>query len=136
MKQRLHRKTPFVRIDNRPRDRATGEFAEKFSNAKCALVGYLTGKGLTSRRISKILNDGTKPSTIRKMWNYWKLPALKIEGRGMEEICVPFSSRERESICSAAESLNITPETFIRRVAYFVARDNMYDAVIDEREVD
>ena len=47
-------------------------------------------------------------------------------------MAVPFSAREREGICRAAAQHKITPETFIQKVAYYAARDDMYKAVVDE----
>ncbi len=131
--KRQHRRTPFVKLRKSSRTRNNIGFDEQFSNTKSAIIGYLTGKGFTSIRIAKLLDDGTKAATIRKMWERWNLPTNHTAGRSMEAISVPMAARERELVCKSAEKIGITPEEFIRKVAYYTARDDMFNAVVDDR---
>ncbi len=129
------RRTPFIKMPDKRPGEGTG-LPERWSNSKAALVGYLTGKAITSPRIAAILNDGTDPKTIRKMWKYWRLPTPAGKSRHTETFIVSFDGRQREGICASAKALGIEPEEFIRRVAYYASHDNLYQNIVDDRPLD
>jgi hypothetical protein len=37
------------------------------------MVGYLTGRGFTSKKIAEVVGDGTIPETVRGVWRRWGL---------------------------------------------------------------
>ena len=104
-----------------------------WSNAKCALVGYLTGRGYTSTEIEQILHDGTSSATVRGQWRRWGLPLPEVNGHRCSIIPVPLTVGPRTKLAKQAKKLGITPDEFLRRIIVCVVDDDLYRAVVDDR---
>lgn len=105
----------------------------RWSNAKCALVGYLTGRGYTSREIEKILNDGTSKDTVRGQWRRWGLPLPEQNGQRVAVMPVALASGPRNKLSQRAKKVGIAPDEFLRRIIVCVLDDDLYQAVVDDR---
>jgi len=107
-----------------------GGLRQKWPNSKVATIGFWVGKGRSSREIAELLNDGTLAGTIRRLGYRWNLPR---HGRAqkMVHLSVPASYRQRGVINRRAKHLGLTPERFILDVAFRVAQDDLYHAVMD-----
>lgn len=104
---------------------------EKWTNAKAAIIGYYVGKGMVSTRIARTLDDGTSSQDIRQMCASWRLPTINGQRR-IETIAVPFTARQRETIFKSAEAIGIPVETYIQNISYLAAKDDLYNAIVDE----
>ncbi|MBZ9678242.1 hypothetical protein [Mesorhizobium sp. ES1-1] len=104
-----------------------------WSNAKCALVGYLTGRGYTSREIERILNDGTSKDTVRGQWRRWGLPLPEQNGQRVAVMPVALASGPRNKLSQRAKKVGIAPDEFLRRIIVCVLDDDLYQAVVDDR---
>lgn len=109
-------------------------FRESWSNAKSALVGYLTGQGNTSTAIATQLNDGTSPDTIRRMWSLWQLSGDQSSGRYSAAIPIPLTAQQRRRLMELADGEDLDPIEFLRKIAVIVIQDkhDLYKAIIDE----
>lgn len=122
-----------VKRHSSERYRATQLIVERWTNAKSALVAYLTGKGHTSVQIAEMLNDGTRPETIRRMWKLWELPLDSTGGRHRATVPVPLFAHERVALAILAKKVGVSPEEFLRRISICVISDDLYGAVTDGR---
>ncbi len=107
------------------RIRGQNLIVEKWTNAKCAFIGYRTGQGWTSVAIAKELNDGTSPETIRHLWKIWQLPYNGAEAL----VAVPLSVSSRALLIKRAEKEGLSPETWCRLILEFAAKDDMFKAI-------
>lgn len=107
-----------------------GGLRQRWPNSKVALIGFWVGKGRSSREIAELLNDGTLAGTIRRLGYRWNLPR---HGRAQKHVhvSVPMAYIQRGVINRRAKRLGLEPEAFIRNVAFRVAQDDLYHAVMD-----
>lgn len=104
-----------------------------WSNAKCAHVAYLTGRGYLSHEIEKILNDGTIAATIRGQWRRWGLPIPEKGGKRCYILPVVLTLGTRTKLSARARKVGISPDEWIRRVLLSAIDDDLYVAVTDGR---
>lgn len=104
-----------------------------WSNAKCALVGYLTGRGYTSGEIARILHDGTSKDTVRGQWRRWSLPLPEVAGQRVSVLPVALGRGPRHKLTKRARQVGIAPDEFLRRIIVCVLDDDLYQAVVDDR---
>jgi len=122
-----------VKRHSSERYRGAQLLVERWTNAKSALVAYLTGKGHTSVQIAEMLGDGTRPETIRRMWKLWALPVDSTGGRHRATVPVPLFAHERVALAIHAKKIGVSPEEFLRRISVCVISDSLYHAVTDGR---
>jgi hypothetical protein len=135
MTDRQYRKKPFLRASTRRMLRQTRHLKHsQWPSEKAALLGYLTGKGMTGPAIADEMGEGVSRQLVNKLQRFWKLPTMHGAGRQMETIPVPMSARQRSMIADAADYQGISVEDFIKRVTYYAAKDNMYEAIVDDRD--
>jgi|GEM_PF-7054439 len=106
---------------------------KKWSSRKIGQIAFWTGRGRSSKEIAEILGDGTHPATIRAVWYRWRLPR-RSRAQKSAFITFPLSYNERLVIHRRAKRLNVTPEDFIRRTAFYAAKDDLYAAIMDGRK--
>ncbi|MER9125424.1 hypothetical protein NKH81_20415 [Mesorhizobium sp. M0959] len=104
-----------------------------WSNAKCAYIGYLTGRGYTSGEIERILRDGTSKDTIRGQWRRWGLPLPEVKGQRCSIMPVALGFGPRTKLTKRAKQVGIAPDEFLRRIILSVLDDDLYQAVVDDR---
>jgi len=104
-----------------------------WSNAKCAYVGYLTGRGYSSREIERILRDGTSKDTVRGQWRRWGLPLPEMNGQRVSVLPVALPFGPRTKLSQSAKQVGIAPDEFLRRIIVCVLDDDLYRAVVDDR---
>jgi hypothetical protein len=102
-----------------------------WSNEKAALVGYMAGRGDTSREIAAALADGTSRETVRGMWRRWGLPIPIKGGRRCFILPTAMDIQTRAILTIRAEAAGVSPTEFIERVLKCVVRDDLYNAVVD-----
>ncbi len=110
--------------------KAKGGAREKWPNSKVATIGFWMGRGRSSREIAELLADGTLDGTIRGLCSRWNLPRHGRAHRAVH-VSVPMSCAQRDVINRRAKRLGMAPEAFIQRVAFRVAQDDLYTAVMD-----
>ncbi|ATU91762.1 hypothetical protein [Phyllobacterium zundukense] len=113
------------------RYRGSKLLVERWTNAKAAHVAFLTGKGVPSTEIARILNDGVHPATIRAMWRRWRLPMAPTGGRHPAAVPINLYADERGLLAKRAKKLDVTPEEYLRRIAVCAISDDLYAAVTD-----
>ncbi|AWC22222.1 hypothetical protein CO731_01678 [Aminobacter sp. MSH1] len=113
------------------RYRAPQLFAEKWTNAKAGLIGFMTGQGRTSTDIVEHLNDGTDSATVRALWKKWGLPIDKTGGRRRGHVPVSLTVQQRMILTKRAKGVGIQPEEYLRRIASCAIEDDLYAAVTD-----
>lgn len=106
--------------------RSRGSFLEKWTNAKAALIGFYTGRGLSSHMIARALGDGTSAATVRRQWRLWGIGKMRHES-----LEIPLSATDRAAIAKRAEAAKLPIEKWCQNVLRYVAKDDMYDAVVD-----
>jgi hypothetical protein len=104
---------------------------ERWTNAKAAHVAFLTGKGVPSTEIAKVLNDGVRAETIRAMWRRWRLPMSSTGGRHPSTVPINLYAHERALLTKRAKQLGLAPEEYLRRIAVCAISDDLYAAVTD-----
>ena len=105
-------------------------FLEQWTNAKAALIGFLTGRGYSSIAIAETLDDGTSSATIRLMQRKWSLHSAGFSGDEVT-ISVPFTSRQRANLAARAAQNGLSIEEYCRRllVCASMPRDR-YDDIV------
>jgi hypothetical protein len=89
-------------------------FVERWSNRTAFLVGFLTGRGYSAPQIADVLDDGTVPGTITKMWEYWSVNGV----RDSDEVAirVPLTSMQRSHLFNRAQQHGLSVEEYARRL--------------------
>ncbi|MHA6687717.1 hypothetical protein [Mesorhizobium sp. A556] len=106
---------------------------DRWTSAKAAYIGYLTGRGYTSVDIAKIMNDGTSKETVRGQWRRWGLPRAEIDGTRCTIVPVPLFTGTRKRLSKCAAKVGCAPDEFLRRIIVSVVEDDLYVAVTDGR---
>jgi hypothetical protein len=110
--------------------KSKGGAREKWPNSKVAEIGFWMGRGRSSPEIAELLADGTLADTIRGLCSRWNLPRHGRAHRAVHA-SIPMSCAQRGVINRRAKRLGLTPERFILDVAFRVAQDDLYHAVMD-----
>jgi hypothetical protein len=98
------------------------QFVEQWTNAKAALIGFLTGRGYSSGAIAEILDDGTMPETVRLMHKKWELHSAGFSGDQVSiTVCLTTQQRSRIEARAAQEGLSL--EEWCKRFLVAGARE-------------
>jgi len=95
------------------RQRGGVAFVEKWTNARAAVIGFLTGRGYSSTAIAE--KTGDDPATIRRMWALWDLEQFGHDGSN-PLILVPLKPRDRAHLAFAAGRAGMTVEAYCEAV--------------------
>lgn len=112
-------------------ERYRGAFVSRWTVAKGAYIGFLTGLGMSSREIERRMGDGTSSATVRLMWRKWGLPRDEIGGPRHRRFFIDLTFTERAKLLRQAERRGLTAEEYIRRMIVCAIGDDMYDAIVD-----
>ncbi len=110
-----------------------GHFASHWSARKCGIVGFLSAQGKSAQEIADILADGTTAPEIRQRWREWGLPISRARGRRSRLMPCYMSANGAAIVSREASTKGLDPGEYIGRVAEAVARDRLYEAVLDDR---
>lgn len=114
-------------------ERFRAPFESKWPIEKGAMIGFLTGLGLSSHEIEKELADGTTAATIRAQWRRARLPMELVGGPKHRRMPIALKTRERVRAEKQAAGQGLPVEEFLRRIIVIAARDDMYDAIVGDR---
>lgn len=104
-------------------------FPEKWSTAKAYLVGKLTGLGYSAPQIAQVLDDGTLPGTVTKMWGYFGDKG--IDQAAEVPFIVPLTHTQRSNLFKRAQAHGLSTEEYVRRLAVSAAMPrDLYDAIV------
>lgn len=103
----------------------------RWTIAKGAFIGFLTGMGYTAVDIEKRMGDGTSRETVRRMWKLWELPTNEVGGARYKRVSIDLRFGERAKLAKQAQKRGLTMEEYLRRIARCAIRDDMYDAITD-----
>ncbi|TIR23996.1 MAG: hypothetical protein E5X34_13150 [Mesorhizobium sp.] len=103
----------------------------RWTIAKGAYIGFLTGLGYSSAEIEKRMADGTSAATVRRQWKNWGLPLHEVGGPKHRRISVNLTFHERAKLARQAKKRGLTGEEYLRRINVCAIRDDMYDAITD-----
>lgn len=107
-------------------------FIVRWTIAKGAYIGFLTGLGWSSADIEKHMRDGTSAPTVRRQWKLWGLPLDMIRvSRSHTSVAVNLSFQDRAKLMRQAARRSLTPEEYVRRMIVCAVKDDMYDAIVD-----
>lgn len=103
----------------------------RWSQAKAALVGFLTGRGYSSRAIADILGDGTISATVRAMWLKWHLPEHGLSATG-NEVTIPIwlKTADHRLLQQRASAAGCSTAEWLERILVCAAGDDMYAAIV------
>lgn len=120
----------------RPTDRYRGgiQWVEQWTNAKAALIGFLTGRGYSSVAIAEVLDDRTMPATIRLMQRKWALHSAGYSGDAVV-VTIPLSVRQRANLADRAAQHGLSIEEYSRRILVCASmpRDRYADIVPEDQ---
>lgn len=92
-------------------------------------LGYLLGRGYSSTRVAKMLEDGTHPATVRGMARRAKILPKKPR---QVLVQVEMPSWQRDRIEQTAEVHGLSSEEIMRRILECsLCIDDLYEAVTD-----
>lgn len=112
-------------------NRRNVSFVERWTNSKAFLVGFLTGRGYSAPQIADTLGDGTRPGTVTKMWDHWKVRGVKPSDD--VALMVPMTSMQRAHLYARASQRGLSPEEYARRMLICASMPvDLYDAVVPE----
>lgn len=97
-------------------------------NEKAALAGYLAGKGHSASEIAKLLGDGTREATTRRMLSSWGLPSLYGD-----PIAIELKRPLRRKLGQQAAVQGLMPSEYLRHICVCAIEDDMYNAIVDGR---
>ena len=97
------------------RQRGGVAFVERWTNARAAVIGFLTGRGNSSVAIADTLGDDTDAATIRRMWALWDLEQFGHDGTD-PLVVVPLKPRDRSHLAYAAARAGMTIEAYCEAV--------------------
>ena len=105
-------------------------YEERRTNAWAAFIGFLLGRGYSSEVIAHRLDDGTDPATIRRMAQYWGLPAWGRKNDGF--ITIPATTRMRANLQARASAHGLSMEEYCRRLLICASMPaDLFDAIVD-----
>lgn len=108
----------------------TPGLVERWTNAKCAMIGFYLGQDITAFEIERILKDGTSAATVRRMKKLWGIP----ERRTRSGLAVVLTRPQRRKLERLAARKGVDPEIILDRICKAVLRDDLYEAVVDGDE--
>lgn len=104
---------------------------ERWSNRTAFLVGFLTGRGYSAPQVADVLDDGTSPGTVTKMWQYWRIEAVRPTDD--VAIMVPLTSMQRSHLYNRAMQHGLSIEEYSRRVLTCATMPaDLYDAIVPD----
>jgi hypothetical protein len=107
-------------------------FEETWTNAKCALIGWLLRGGYSSVAVSEILDDGTDPAAIREMARKWGLRVPKMKSDEVY-LVVPLTVRSRANLHARAQAHGLGDEELARRLLISATMpQDLYEAIVPE----
>jgi hypothetical protein len=116
----------------RPTDRFRGgrQYVETWTNARAALIGFLTGRGYSSVAIAESMDDHTSPATIRDMQKKWQLHSAGFSGDQVT-VSIPLTVRQRANLADRAAQRGLSIEEYSRRmlICASMPRDRYGDLV-------
>lgn len=114
------------------RQRGGHAFIETWTNARAALIGFLTGRGYSSIAIAEVIDDGTLPATIRLMQRKWSLHSAGYSGDQVV-LSIPLTSKQRANIAARAAQRGLSVEEYCRRVLVCASMPvDLYEAIVPE----
>jgi len=114
------------------RSRGGVSYVERWTNAKAGLIGFLTGRGYSSRAIADVLDDGTSPESVRSLQQKWSLHSAGYSGDEVM-IVVPLSGQQRSRLHAWAMRRGMSIEEYARRILICSSMPtDMYDAIVPE----
>ena len=110
--------------------RAGRTFEETWTNAKCALIGWLLRGGYSSVAVAEVLDDGTDPAAIREMARKWGLRVPKMKSDEVY-LVVPLTVRARANLHARAQAHGLGDEELARRLLISATMpQDLYDAIV------
>lgn len=107
-----------------------GQFKSKWPSQKCAMVGFLCGRGETSVSIGRKLDLNS--SSIRRMTSEWGLPKAADPHGDRVTVPVILGKSLRSAISEKAEEKGIQTDELVEQVMRVLVKDNLWGAVLDE----
>lgn len=107
-------------------------WTERWTNAKAALVGFLTGRGYSSDAIAAEV--GVQPGTIRKMWESWGMSPTDPHSA---HLVVPLTILQRAHIAARAAQRGMPIEKYVADMIVHgsMPRDRYADLVPVEKTI-
>lgn len=115
----------------RTSNRRNVSFVERWSNRTAFLVGFLTGRGYSAPQIAGVLDDGTLPGTVTKMWGHWHVNGVRPTDE--VAIMVPLTDMQRSALGKRAAQHGLSMEEFARRILTCATMpSDLYDAIVPD----